>query len=58
MKYGCSGWWWSWAICSDLRMMALLMRSGRLGVGRPIIFEHVWVTLRSLFLLLRGSMVK
>ena len=41
VKYGCNGWWGSWAMCSDLRMVAVLMRAGKLGVGRPIIFEQV-----------------
>lgn len=52
---GVMGWRWSRSVCCDLGMMALLMRSGRLGVGRPIICEQVWVILGSLFLLLRAS---
>ena len=44
------GWLGSCAMLSALRVMAVLLRSERLGVGRPMIFE-AWCVMRvSVFL--------
>lgn len=45
-------------MASALRMIAVSIRTVKLGVVRPIIFEEVLVILRSLFLLVRESIVK
>lgn len=42
---------------SAMRVMALLLRSERLGVGRPMIFKAVCVIRHNLFLLEADSMV-
>ncbi len=39
-------------------MIAILIRTDKLGVERPIIFEEVLVILLSLFLFVQESMVK
>ena len=58
MKHELRGWLGLCTMVVALRAVAVLMRAGRLGVGRPIIFKEVLVILKSLFLLVRESMVK
>ena len=51
MKYGLRGWLGACAMILALRAMALLLRSERLGVGRPMILDALCVMRMSLFLL-------